>query len=57
MFTTPMREYLLKECFEVAKTAWELDESNEIIVDVFEIRIRYNFKNLKRCIEYSILFL
>lgn len=52
-------KWLLEECLEVAKEAWEVendqisfksDEINEQII------IKYNYKNIKLYIEHSIVF-
>ncbi len=53
-------KWLLDECLEVAKEAWEVsndqisfnnDDTNE------EVFIKYDFKNIKLYIEHSIVFM
>lgn len=46
--------YLLEECIETAKEAWEL-EDNQIFKENNLIKIKYNFKNIKLYIEHAII--
>jgi len=52
-------EWLLKECLEVAKEAWEIENDQVSFKsnDINEvIEIKYNFNNIKLYIEHSIIF-
>lgn len=56
--TTQNWKHLLKECFEISKSAWEIDENNtEIEIKELEITIKYNINIISLYIEYSIIFL
>ena len=49
--------YLLEECFEVAKEAWEIEDNQVLIKKKEEIIIKFNFKNIKLYIEHNIIFM
>lgn len=54
--TNPKWRHLLYECLETAIKAWELEKDSIEIKDL-EIKIKYNFENLKLYIEHSIVFI
>ena len=47
--------FLLMECLEIAKEAWEV-RNEQITIKEKEIIIDYNFENLKLYIEHNITF-
>jgi hypothetical protein len=48
--------FLMMECLEIAKEAWEIRD-NQITIRAKEITIEYNFENLKLYIEHNIVFM
>jgi len=48
--------FLLKECLETAKQAWNV-KNDQIRIKKNNIYIKFNFDNLKMYINYGILFL
>ena len=49
-------KFLMTECLEIAKEAWEIKD-NQITIKEKEITIDYNFENIKLYIEHNIVFM
>jgi len=47
--------FLLTECLEIAKEAWEVKDE-QVTIKEKEITINYTFENLKLYIEHNIVF-
>lgn len=54
--TSPNWDFLLRECFELAKEAW-LFEDSDVSHSELEIKIKYDLSVIKLYVEYSIIFL
>ena len=55
--TTEKWKKLLPEALEIAKLAWEIKDEQIDKIDDKNIKIKYNFNNLKLYISHTIIFL